>query len=156
MPARATGAGSFAFSPDGRQIAATIGLRGQPESRMSITMELVVWDTASGKVREFGHASNCVTFSPDGARIAASMRSDLLLGPGMAEIGLWDAVTGRQVLVLKGHASYVYAIPRSQGIAFSRDGNQILSAVERLRNRVSNVEESEVKVWDATPWTGKP
>src|SRR5262249_17790915 len=32
MPARAASAGSIAFSPDGRRIAATIGLRGQPES----------------------------------------------------------------------------------------------------------------------------
>jgi WD40 repeat protein len=155
MPARATGAGSITFSPDSRQIAATIGFRAQPGPGAA-QMELVLWDVASGKVRELGHASTSVTFSPDGARIAASMWSGLLQSPGMAEVGLWDAVTGRQVLVLKRHASYVYATPTSQSIAFSPDGHQILSAVERLRSRIGSAEESEVKVWDATPWTAKP
>ncbi len=69
---------------------------------------------------------------------------------------MWDAVTGRQVLVLKGPASYVYAIPTLHGIAFSPDGNRILSAVERNPRGIGAAEESEVKVWDATPWTGKP
>ena len=84
------------------------------------------------------------------------MRDNLSAGPGKPEVGVWDAVTGRQVLVLKGPTSYVYAIPTSHGIAFSPDGGRILSAVERNPRGFGAVEESEVKVWDATPWTGKP
>jgi WD40 repeat protein len=100
-PTGATDPSSIAFSPDGRQIAATIVRRDLLLSRR-FQYELVVWDPASGKVRELGHAYTGVAFSPDGARIAASMRDSVLQGPGTPEVGLWDAVTGRQVLVLKG------------------------------------------------------
>ena len=60
---------------------------------------------------ELGDAYTGVTFSPDGARIAAFLRNNQSPGPGKPEVGVWDAVTGRQVLVLKGPASYVYAVP---------------------------------------------
>jgi WD40 repeat protein len=152
-PTWATGVSNIAFSPDGRRIAATIFCRDLPESR-GYRFELVVWDAASGKVRELGHAYSGVAFSPDGARIAAFMRDNVLHGPGTPEVGLWDAVTGRQVLVLKGNAWY--AGPNSHGIAFSPDGARIVSAVERNPGGFSGPEHSDMKVWDATPWTGKP
>jgi eukaryotic-like serine/threonine-protein kinase len=152
-PTGATAPSSIAFSPDGRQIAATIVRQDLLESRR-LQYELVVWDVASGKVRELGHAYRGVTFSPDGARIAAFMRDNVWHGPGTPEVGLWDAVTGRQVLVLKGNASYV--TPKSHGIAFSSDGARIVSAVERNPGGLGGTEHSEVKVWDATPWTGNP
>ena len=116
----------------------------------------MVWDVASGQFRDLGQAYTGVTFSPDGARVAASMRNRLSAGPGKPEVGVWDAVTGRQVLMLKGPTSYVNANPTPQGIAFSPDGTRLLSAVERSPRGISFLEESEVKVWDATPWTGKP
>jgi WD40 repeat protein len=152
-PTGATGPFSIAFSPDGRQIAATIGRRDLLESRR-FQYELVVWDAASGKVKELGHAYTGVAFSPDGARIAAFMRDNVWHGPGTPEVGLWDAVTGRQVLVLKGNA--LYSTPKSHGIAFSPDGDRILSAVERNPGGLGGPEHSEVKVWEARPWTEKP
>jgi WD40 repeat protein len=108
---------------------------------------------ASGKFRELGPAYAGVTFSPDGARIAASLRDGLLLGPGMPEVGVWDAVTGRQVLVLKGPAANGNVLPFARGIAFSPDGHRLLSVIERTGSVILGTQESEVKVWDATPWT---
>ena len=153
-PTAGMGASSIAFSPDGRRIAATVSCRDLREPR-ELRVELVVWDAASGKVRELGHAHHRgVTFSPDGARIAAFMRDNVLHGPGTADIGLWDAVTGRQVLVLKGNASW--AEPNSHGIAFSPDGARMLSAVERKPGGLLGRGHLEVMVWDATPWMGNP
>ncbi len=154
LPAGTFRAESVAFSPNGRQIAATIGRREGPDLR-AFRFELVVWDVASGKVRELGEAFSSIVFSPDGSRIAATMRSSsrLLFGPGTPQIGLWDALTGRQVLVLKGHA--VGETPTSHGLAFSSDGERIVSAVERSPNGVGGARQTEVKVWDATPWAGK-
>jgi WD40 repeat protein len=127
-PSGGTGCSSIVFSPDGRQIAATIFCRDLVDPPR-FRSELVVWDTASGKVRELGNALRGATFSPDGARIAAFIRDSVLNGPGTPEVGLWDAVTGRQLLVLKGNA--MWAEPHAQGIVFSPDGHRLLSAVER-------------------------
>jgi serine/threonine protein kinase/WD40 repeat protein len=150
------GANGITFSPDGRKIAATISRRDQSES-LGFKRELVVWDAASGKVTgELGDAHAGVMFSHDGTRIAASLRNNQSPGPGKPEVGVWDAATGRQVLVLKGPASYIYAIPTLHGIAFSPDGNQILSASQRNPRGLGAAEESEIKVWDATPWPAKP
>ena len=88
MPTRFRGALSIAVSPDGRQIAATISRDDERES-LGYQTGLVVWDVASGKVRELGQATTGVTFSPDGTRIAASMRNSLSYGLGKAEVGLW-------------------------------------------------------------------
>ncbi len=154
-PTGFSGALSITFSPAGRQVAATISRRDELES-LGFHSELVVWDAASGKVRELGDAYTGVVFSPDGARIAASLRNNQSQGPGKPEVGVWDAVTGRQVLFLKGPTSYVYAIPTLHGIAFSPEGNRILSAVERNPRGFGSLEESEAKVWEATPRTGKP
>ncbi len=140
---------ALAFSPDGLQVAATmdynnpnrIGERAQPV--------LAVWDVPSGKLKqriqgEFG----AVTFSPDGRRIACVYGSDT------AEVGLWDAETGRQVLTLKGHGSNTHGI--ASGIAFSPDGHQIVSAVIRSSLTRGPSNQAEIRIWDATPRKSTP
>ncbi len=131
------GVSRISFSPDGKRIAAMAGSWRQ--------RELIVWEVESGKFSKLGQASTGVTFSPDGTRIAA------FVGSETAELGLWDAVTGRKVLVLKGHAGR-----EPRGIAFHPDGDQILSVAEWSPSGPRRLIQLEVKVWDATPWPGKP
>jgi hypothetical protein len=66
-----------------------------------------------------------VAFSPDGKRI--------LTGSDDQTAKVWDAVTGREVLALKGHNGWVNAV------AFSPDGKRIITGSE----------DNTVKVWDA-------
>jgi eukaryotic-like serine/threonine-protein kinase len=124
----AMSASAVAFSPDGMAVAAV----GQASHTRT---ELHVWDLASGRQRftlqgPFRGYKVHPAFSPDGSRISC-------VG-GDARVGLWDAVTGKELAMYCGHASSVTAV------AFSRDGRRLLSA---------DATES-IKVWDARPSTG--
>src|SRR5207248_306556 len=68
-----------------------------------------------------------LAFSPDGRRIACA--------GGDPRVGLWDAASGKELAMYRGHTSSVTAV------AFSRDGRHLLSA---------DATES-VKVWDVHP-----
>jgi WD40 repeat protein len=65
-----------------------------------------------------------VAFAPDGER--------LLTGTGFGAVHLWDAETGKPVLVLKGHQS------RVSSVAFSPDRQCIATGCE----------DQTVKIWD--------
>jgi len=82
---------SLAFSPDGTRLA--IG-RG-------------IWDAATGKkLISFGPgdlAPSAIAYSPDGTRLAA---------PYGSSARVWDANTGKELLILKGHPDGVL-----QGVA---------------------------------------
>jgi WD40 repeat protein len=114
-----------AFSPDGKALAA-VG----PAS--SAHNELHVWDLPSGQRRftirgpfRWHHVQ--LAFSPDSSRITCA--------GGDPRVGLWDAATGKELAMYRGHASNVCAV------AFSRDGRHLLSA-----------DATEcVKIWDAHP-----
>lgn len=116
---------SVAFSPDGKALAA-VG----PAS--STRNELHVWDTASGRPRfaiqgPFRWYYVQLAFSPDSTRITCA--------GGDSRVGLWDAASGKELAMYRGHTANVCAV------AFSRDGRQLLSA-----DAVDSV-----KVWDAHP-----
>ena len=66
-----------------------------------------------------------MAFSPDGKRLASASRDQT--------VKVWDAVTGQEILTLKGHTSGVTSV------AFSPDGKRLASAAPRMT----------VKVWDA-------
>lgn len=87
---------------------------------------------------KLGRAQGAVVFSPDGARLAAHIARY----PQPAEVGLWDVATGRQLLVLKGHAG----VSMLGGFAFSPSGDRIVSTALLLGTNAV-----EVKTWDATP-----
>jgi WD40 repeat protein len=130
------GVGSgIAFSPDGRRVAATAGNHRDQN-------ELLLGDLESGGLRKLGRAYGSVVFSPDGTRLAAFSA----FYPQPAEVSLWDVATGRQLLVLKGHAGSPWFW---NGIAFSPSGDRIVSTA-----RLQEVNAIEVKTWDATPLPG--
>jgi WD40 repeat protein/serine/threonine protein kinase len=90
-----------------------------------------LWSRISPKLTLQGH-TNAVTsaaFSPDGKRIVT--------GSHDSTVRVWDAETGKQLLVPKGITSPV------NSVAFSPDGKRI----------VSSGNEATVRVWDAA--TGK-
>jgi hypothetical protein len=66
-----------------------------------------------------------VSFSPDGQRILTGSRDQTAR--------LWDAVSGRELLSLKGHRGWVITV------AFSRDGQRIVTASS----------DGTAKVWEA-------
>jgi WD40 repeat protein len=86
-----------------------------------------VWETAAGsEVLSFKAAGGPVTavaLSPDGSRIAtASGGPDAQKRTHPAELKLWDAHTGAEVLSLRGYSS------QGRGLAFSPDGSRLASA----------------------------
>jgi WD40 repeat protein len=90
-----------------------------------------LWELPSGKeyrslnVKGAGiGGSYRVAFSPDGQRLAAYSGADVIV---------WDAQTGRELVALKGHTGDV------KSITFSPDGSRLATAAN----------DATVRVWDA-------
>jgi WD40 repeat protein len=86
-----------------------------------------------------GHVSaiSCVTFSPDGKRLAAAEGELFPARSKAGNVWVWDLATRQEVAALKGHLNHVHAV------AFSPDGKRLASASS----------DQTVKVWDVA--TGK-
>jgi WD40 repeat protein len=126
---------SLAFSSDGKTLAGA-----------DYEGNIVVWDTASAKVRttmkqEDRRRISSLAFSPDGKTLAAAVadRPGRDHEPGLIE--LWDAATGERRLVLTGHTNAVLSV------AFSPDGKLLASGSS----------DRTVRLWDITelPATGE-
>jgi dipeptidyl aminopeptidase/acylaminoacyl peptidase len=116
---------SLAFSPNGKILASSSPRR------------VMLWDVATGKqsaVIETGgaesssigpHAGCWVAFSPDGNTLAGSAED--------GTVRLWNALTAKELLVLRGHDSSV------RGVAFSPDGRTLATASR----------DKTVRLWDA-------
>jgi WD40 repeat protein/serine/threonine protein kinase len=116
-----------AFSPDGKRIVSL----GSDKS-------LKLWDAVTGEeIRTFNRpipggldkaadswGVNSLAFSPDGKRIVGDLEDALKV---------WDAVTGEELLTLRGHTG------RVTSVAFSPDGKRIVSAGR----------DATVRVWEA-------
>lgn len=100
------------FSPDGTRIVT-----------VSLDNTVRIWEAASGReLTTFEHPSQVLSVSPDGARV--------ITGAGN-EAHVFDAGSGREIAVLKGHEGDV------RDASFSHDGARILTVSD------------SVHVWDA-------
>jgi WD40 repeat protein/serine/threonine protein kinase len=117
------GDGTVPTSPDGRRIA--IAAFDEPVVHIK--------DAAADRVLTTlrGHTGDimCVTFSPDGTRIATASQDQT--------IKIWDAENGRELLTLRGHTHVVCCV------AFSPDGYILASGGI----------DTTARVWDATPFS---
>ena len=113
---------AVSFSPDGRWLAFAAYSNQPPRYRVEI------WDWRKRELAcpPFGADSEVhrLAFSPDGRFLASSEEQRL--------IRLWDATTGKEVRVFKGHGSEV------RGLSFSPDGKILASCAE----------DHLVKLWD--------
>ncbi len=118
---------AVAVSPDGRDIA----------SAADVTVR--VWDAASPprprtlqspSVLTYGGRLECLAFSPDGRRLVSGHEDHALR--------VWEYPSGRQLLVIKGHAQTIKCV------AFSPDGRIIASGDTH----------GTLRLWDAE--TGDP
>ncbi|MCI0459723.1 MAG: serine/threonine protein kinase [Gemmataceae bacterium] len=122
-----------AFSPDSRRLAVTWEDGIIKVYDMTTRAEVLSLPAAGGDIpglREENLASDsglAITFSPDGRRLAAGF-SD-------RTVRLWDAVSGRPLLTLRGHTQQV------RYVAFSADSRRLASFALG----------DSVKIWDTTP-----
>jgi WD40 repeat protein len=97
------------FSPDGKRF---VSCGNWPEGDKTLR----IWDVQKGteilKIEQPEQAA-MVLYSPDGKYVASTC--------GNMNVYLWDATTGKQVRVFKGHTSGV------GGLAFNADGTQMLT-----------------------------
>jgi hypothetical protein len=101
---------SLAFSPDGKQLAAS---GGSP----SEYGEIQLWDVAERKlIRSIKTTTECVygvSFSPDGTRVA--------VGCADKTVRAFTVANGREVMKCDNHVDWVFAT------AFSQDGVRLVS-----------------------------
>jgi dipeptidyl aminopeptidase/acylaminoacyl peptidase len=118
---------AVSWSPDGIRLATA-----------SADGTVIVWDAARARVlatlQGYTSAISVVTWSPDGCRLAfASAGSGRAGQTDVAEVKIWDAAVGRELVTLKGHMGNVHSV------SWSPDGK-----------RLATGSEDAVKVWDAS------
>jgi WD40 repeat protein len=93
-------------------------------------------------LRMYAGVLRCVAYSPDGRRLATGGESgDTCNTCQPGEVKVWDAITGEEVLSLRGHSGFIY------GLAFSPDGTRLAVATGCVDQQKKPLP-GEVKVWD--------
>jgi eukaryotic-like serine/threonine-protein kinase len=140
---------SARFSRDGRFVLSTSGPIEGRRINAYDAMGGQIWDATGEKLlhnlRVPGLFFSDMELSPDGRRLATSFKSAAIVryADGAQCIysdhsaRIWDVVTGKELLVLRGHTDRVVSV------RFSPDGSQILTASW----------DKSARLWDAS--TGK-
>jgi WD40 repeat protein len=112
---------SARYSPDGSRVAALrqrLWLPGRDEDDPGSGDALPIYDPATGRetatLKVAGLLLGSATFSPDGRTLATTLRYAGLVRRAdgkeclytNASVRLWDAATGRELRILKGHPEY--------------------------------------------------
>jgi WD40 repeat protein/tRNA A-37 threonylcarbamoyl transferase component Bud32 len=117
------------WSPDGTRLASA--------SEADVLFgEVKVWDARTGRVElslkeERPGQVFSVCFSPDGSLLASGHNQT---------VAVWNARTGEQVGMLKGHTTFV------KSVCFSPDGTRLASAADTQSG--AGEQPGEVKLWD--------
>jgi WD40 repeat protein len=138
----------MSFSPDGKRLAASVWFTEQGKQAAAVK----VWDAATGR-ETLTIPGNVYTFrnpafSPDGKLLAVAASTGSPLGPtdtafaSSAEVKVYDAGTGQERLVLKGHYNSGVRL-----VLFSPDGRRIVTSSGYVQG--AGQVRDEVKVWDA-------
>ncbi|HEY7309887.1 MAG TPA: serine/threonine-protein kinase [Gemmataceae bacterium] len=133
LPARDVGA--LAFSPDGQLLASAVWIYHQ--ERKQGRHEVKLWNVSTGEevLTLKGHTDDIIriVFSADG-RFLASASAD-------GTVRTWDAVAGREIVVLRSHPSS----HSLECLAFSPDGRRLATA-----SGIPNLPDQpgEVRIWD--------
>lgn len=132
---------SVACSPDGRFVVS-----GEYPNPPAGPCRIRLWDAASGEhLRDLIRQPEAVMsldFSPDGRLLAAGSGMSPSDRHADGTIRVFDVVTGRVELSLRGHEGFVY------DVAFSPDGNRLASA-GLPRAPASAVEtDHTLKIWN--------
>lgn len=114
------------FSPDGRTLASESwhGFRdywsddGKTQYSGADHGIIKLWDVVARRELMSFRGAGPIEFSSDGRMIVSKGG---VVGPESKDIKLWDAFTGQQLKVLKGHTSSVYSV------AFSPNGRMLAS-----------------------------
>jgi WD40 repeat protein/serine/threonine protein kinase len=138
----------MAFSPDGKHLAASVWLPEQGKQAAGVK----VWDAATGRealtIPGNSYTFRNPAFSPDGKLLAVAASTGSPLGPtdtafaSSAEVKVYDAGTGQERLVLKGHYNSGVRL-----VLFSPDGRRIVTSSGYVQG--TGQVRDEVKVWDA-------
>ena len=125
---------SLAYSPDGSLLAVAGGTPGSAgEIRLVAlgTPEATLTTDTCRLLERIGDVMLATAFSPDGTRLAA--------GGADGTVRVYDAATGKRVLLVEQHADWVTAV------AFSPDGKRLASASRDKSVRVIDAKTGEAQ-----------